>query len=73
MVEIAARGGTVIDATFRERRRADGLKAGGFGFSASWGIAHFDGGGDPVLSVFAPLRGTVLRCGSDIAEQLLFS
>ena len=36
-----------------ERLLADGLKAGGLGFSSSWGVAHFDGNGDPVPSVFA--------------------
>jgi N-acyl-D-aspartate/D-glutamate deacylase len=30
-----------------------GLAAGGMGFSSSWGVAHFDGDGDPVPSVFA--------------------
>jgi N-acyl-D-aspartate/D-glutamate deacylase len=30
-----------------------GLDAGGMGFSSSWGVAHFDGDGDPVPSLFA--------------------
>jgi N-acyl-D-aspartate/D-glutamate deacylase len=30
-----------------------GLAAGGLGFSSSWGVAHFDGDGDPVPSMFA--------------------
>ncbi len=36
-----------------EELLADGLEAGGLGFSSSWGVAHFDGNGDPVPSVFA--------------------
>ncbi len=32
---------------------ADGLAAGGVGFSSSWGLHHFDGDGNPVPSRFA--------------------
>lgn len=58
-----------------EQLLADGLKAGGLGFSSSWGVAHFDGNGDPVPSVFADsveLAGLARVCAGYPGTSLEF-
>jgi N-acyl-D-aspartate/D-glutamate deacylase len=48
----AAVGNQASEAEVARMRQLldDGLRVGGFGFSSSWGVNHYDGAGDPVPS-----------------------
>src|SRR5204863_7337622 len=48
--ESVQRAATDDEVAAMQRLLADGLAAGGIGFSSSWGIAHYDAEGAPVPS-----------------------
>jgi N-acyl-D-aspartate/D-glutamate deacylase len=51
------------EVTAMKRHLANGLAAGGLGFSSSWGVAHYDGNGDPVPSRSADTSELVALAG----------
>lgn len=48
--DAVTRPATAAEVEAMQELLAAGLEAGGLGFSSSWGVAHYDGNGDPVPS-----------------------